>query len=434
MNVYWDSLEFVWSLDGWIIAIGILCALNTTLLGNFLILRRLSMLADAISHAILPGLALAFIIYGTRDSNSMLIGASFFGVLTAVLSEWLRGKGKVEEGAALGIVFVALFALGLILIVRAADTVDLDPSCVLFGSIELAPLSLVPFFGLEVPSAVTRLIPLLCLNSLFIFLFYKELILSAFDEGFAEAEGCRPRLLHYGLLSLVALTAVISFEVVGNILVVAMFIVPPACAHLLSNKFRHILYLSLFFAIIFPIFGHFSALYLPALIGFESTSTSGMMASVGGFIFILLLLFAPNQGVISKLIMHFRMKCSIKVDDYLADLYRAGERSSGGVASTYVLSSPLLLLARMFYFVERDIVKGYVLTQKGERRARALIRNHRLWESYLSSEVGYETGQVHSHADGFEHFTDSELQEQLHAESNFPTNDPHGKKIPGKGD
>jgi manganese/zinc/iron transport system permease protein len=422
------SPYFIWSLDGWIVFIGGLCGLNTALLGNFLLLRRMSMLGDAISHAILPGLALAFIIFESRDSTLMLIGASLFGVLTVVLTEWLRGRGKVDEGAALGIVFVGLFALGLLLIVRAADTVDLDPSCVLFGSIELSPLSTILLFGFDIPISVPRLLGLLCINVAFIFLCYKELLLSSFDEAFAEAEGCRPRLLHYIFLSLVALTAVISFEIVGNILVVAMFVVPPACAHLLSRRFNNILIISLVFSLIFVVLGHLGAVFLPPLLGLNSTSTAGMIATVAGMAFIFLLLFSPSRGVVSTYLSRSLERMTITIDDFLAEVFRKKEDYS---ISTQLIEPPLWIIQIALFtgLVVKDD-RGYILTNKGLRRAEQIIRSHRLWEAYLSEEVGYESSQVHGHADGFEHYTDSGLQEKLHSESKYPDEDPHGRKIP----
>ncbi len=132
-----DSLRhFEWSLDGWIIVAGVLCAVASALLGPFLVLRRMSMMGDAISHAVLP-LAVAFILTDSRASLPMFVGAAVVGVLTAVFTEWVRGFGKVDEGASMGVVFTVLFAIGLVMVVQAADSVDLDPGCVLYGAIEM---------------------------------------------------------------------------------------------------------------------------------------------------------------------------------------------------------------------------------------------------------------------------------------------------------
>ena len=128
-----------WQLDGWIVLAGMLCAVASSLLGCFLLLRRMSLLGDAISHAVLPGLAGAFLISGSRSSVWMFVGAVIVGVLTALLSDWIHKHGKVDEGASMGVVFTTLFAGGLLMIVVAADRVDLDPGCVLYGAIEQIP-------------------------------------------------------------------------------------------------------------------------------------------------------------------------------------------------------------------------------------------------------------------------------------------------------
>jgi len=132
--------NFIWELDGWIIVAGVLSAVSAALLGNFLVLRKMSLLGDAISHAILPGLAAAFFISHSRNSIPMFLGAVIVGLLTAVFTEWIRGAGQVDEGASMGVVFTSLFAIGLVMIVQAADNVDLDPGCVHYGAIEFTPL------------------------------------------------------------------------------------------------------------------------------------------------------------------------------------------------------------------------------------------------------------------------------------------------------
>ena len=148
------AFSWHWGLDGWIVAAGILCAMSCALLGNFLVLRRMSMMGDAISHAVLPGLAIAFLVTNSRESLPMFIGAAIVGVLTALFTQWINRFGRVEESASMGVVFTSLFAIGLILIVRAADHVDLDPGCVLYGAIEMVPLDIRNVFGFEIPRAV----------------------------------------------------------------------------------------------------------------------------------------------------------------------------------------------------------------------------------------------------------------------------------------
>ncbi|MBL4699967.1 MAG: metal ABC transporter permease, partial [Phycisphaeraceae bacterium] len=227
-----ENFMYAYGFDFWIIVAALLSALSCALLGNFLVLRRMSMMGDAISHAVLPGLAAAFLITGSRDSFTMFIGAAIVGVLTAVLTEWIHSLGKVEHSASMGVVFTSLFALGLVLIVQAADHVDLDAQCVLYGAIELIP-SFDPF---EIPQAVITLSLVFGIVLTFVLVFYKELKITAFDPQLATTLGINATFMHYLLMSLIAMTTVACFESVGSILVIAMLIVPAASAFLLTER------------------------------------------------------------------------------------------------------------------------------------------------------------------------------------------------------
>jgi manganese/zinc/iron transport system permease protein len=269
--------------------------------GSFLVLRRMSMMGDAISHAVLPGLAVAFLVTGSRASLPMFLGAAIAGVLTAMFTEWIRGAGKVDEGASMGVVFTTLFALGLLLVVQAADHVDLDPGCVLYGAIELTPLDTVSVGGHHIPRVVLTLGAVFLLNLTCVLLLYKELKISSFDPALATTLGIHARLMHYLLMTLVALTAVASFESVGNILVVAMLIVPAATAHLLTDRLSTMIALAVLFGAASAVLGHVGAIALPAAFGYQSTNTAGMMALMSGLLFALALVFAPRQGILSRL-------------------------------------------------------------------------------------------------------------------------------------
>ena len=294
-----------YTIDTWIVVIGALAAISCALLGNFLILRKMSMMGDAISHAVLPGLAIAFLLTSARTSLVMFIGAAVVGVITAVFTQWISRFGKVDEGASMGIVFTSLFAIGLLLIVKAADHVDIDPSCVLYGSIELTPLDVIrrpAIFGLEfqVPRAALILGVIVILNLGFLLSFFKELRISSFDPELATTMGINSNLVHYLLMSLVAVTTVAAFEVVGSIIVIAMLIVPAATALLLTDRLWVMVALSVVFACASALLGHISALVVPSWFGFDDTSTSGMMAVVSGLLFALIMLVAPRNGLIAK--------------------------------------------------------------------------------------------------------------------------------------
>jgi len=294
-----------YAIDTWIVIVGALAAASCALLGNFLVLRKMSMMGDAISHAVLPGLAIAYLVTQSRASVMMFIAAAIVGALTAVFTQWISRFGNVDRGASMGIVFTTLFALGLLLIVQAADHVELDPGCVLYGAIELTPLDVVwrpELFGsvLEVPRAALVLSAVLLLNLLFVIFFFKELRIASFDPELSTTVGINADLVHYLLMTLVAVTTVAAFEAVGSIIVIAMLIVPAAAAHLLTDRLGTMVIWSVVLAVLSAVVGHVAALLVPSWFGFESTSTSGMMAVAAGFIFAVILLFAPRYGVVTK--------------------------------------------------------------------------------------------------------------------------------------
>ena len=291
-------------LDTAIVVVGVLAAVACALPGCFLFLRQMSMMGDAISHAVLPGLALAFLITGSRASIPMFVGAAIVGVLTALFTQWISQFGNVDRGAAMGVVFTSLFALGLLLIVRAANHVDLDPGCVLYGAIELTPLDSVRLAlgraEIEVPRAALALGAVVVVNLAFILLFFKELKLAAFDPALATTLGFNATLVHYLLMTVVAITTVAAFEAVGSIIVIAMLIVPAATAHLLTDRLPAMIALAAVLAALSAPAGHLGALLLPPLFGFSSASTAGMMAVAVGVFFLLAALFAPRHGIIPR--------------------------------------------------------------------------------------------------------------------------------------
>lgn len=307
------------SYDVWIAIVGVLCAMACALVGNFLVLRQMSMMGDAISHAVLPGLAIAFLATGSRASLPMFAGAAAVGALTAVFTQWISRFGQVDRGAAMGIVFTTLFAGGLLLIAQAADHVDLDPGCVLYGAIELTPLDVLCSLRwgetrIQVPRAVVVLGGVFLFNLLFVLLFFKELRISAFDPELSTTLGFSAKIMHYLLMIIVAITAVASFEAVGSIIVIAMLVVPAAAAHLLTDKLGAMIVWSLIIAAFSAIAGHATALTIPRWFNFADTSTSGMMAVIAGLVFMLAAVLAPKHGWIARRLQLRAKKISPSAD------------------------------------------------------------------------------------------------------------------------
>ncbi len=325
------------------------------------------------------------------------------------------------------------------MIVQAADRVDLDPGCVLYGAIELTPLDTWQIAGWDIPRVVVISSGVLLVNLLFVVLLHKELTISAFDPALATSEGFSARIMHYGLMTLVAVTAVASFETVGNILVVAMFVVPPASAHLLTDRLPTMIVLSALLAAAAAVLGHISAIVVPTWFGFHSTSTAGMMAVAAGVLFAFAVLFAPRHGVLAKLFRRRLLAWKILEEDVLALLYRLEERQPDVQAGVEQIRDVLLSDARSTRFVlwsqqQRGLISGdgvgYRLTPAGRDRARELVRTHRLWEQYLVAHAGLPAERIHPSAERLEHFTTPQLRERLDAETDSPTVDPHGSEIP----
>lgn len=433
------GLSWSWALDGWIVAVAVMCAIACSLLGNYLVLRRMSMLGDAITHAVLPGLAIAFFLSNSRNSLPMFLGAIVVGMLTAFFTEWIRRIGNVDEGASMGVVFTSLFAAGLVMIVQAADHVDLDASCVLYGAIELTPLDLVNVFGTSVPRAFVVLTIVALINLLFLTLFFKELKLTSFDPALANASGFNASLMHYSLMVLVAVTAVASFESVGSVLVVAMLIVPPATAYMLTNRLVVMIAISVLVAIAAAVLGHVSALTVPGWFGYPSTTTAGMMAVVAGGLLLLATLLGPQHGILVKFVRQQLLSLRILSDDVIAVLYRIGEQEPRATSELPDLQELLfcnrISLQSVVAWLNRrgDVVRignGILLTDQGHHRARNLVRSHRLWEQYLQDQAGVDASRVHPQAEKMEHFTDEKLRRQLDSETDAPQIDPHGSPIP----
>jgi manganese/zinc/iron transport system permease protein len=270
--------------------IAVVVAAACALPGVFLILRGMAMMADAISHTVLLGIVLAFFVVADLQSPWLLLGAAVVGVLTVSLVELLNRTQLVKQDAAIGLVFPALFSIAVILVSRFARGVHLDVDAVLLGELAFAPFDRIEFLGLDLPHALVTMSAILLLNAGLIALFYKELKLSTFDAGLAATLGFAPGLIHYGLMTMVSVTAVGAFDAVGAVLVVALMVTPAAAAYLLTDNLRKMLLLSVAIAVLSAVGGYWLARGLNANI-------AGAMATVTGLIFLLVFLLAPQRGI-----------------------------------------------------------------------------------------------------------------------------------------
>ncbi|NQV29226.1 MAG: metal ABC transporter permease [Rhodopirellula sp.] len=450
MGQFWSEI------DTWTALTAALAAMSCAVPGTFLVLRRQSMLGDALSHTVLPGIVAAFLaaywlgIVGPHSEGGstmqfvLLGGAVAAGLLTAFLTEAVQRFGRVENSAALGVVYTSLFALGLLLVRLYADDVHLDADCVLFGAVETVVLNTVG--DSDVPTAAVLNGCVLVANLLMLTVCFKELRLTTFDPDLAASLGLNATLVHYLLMAITSVTLVAAFQSVGAILVITVLIVPPVTAFLLAERLHVMIALALAIAGSSAVLGHALALWTPDAIfgslGFttvDDSSTAGMTAIVCGFFFGLAFLFSPRRGVVVQSVRQSMLGFRILCEDCLGILYRGEESSTDGAAASFLNVSVLgtwrgrLACWRLSWqgFVTSG-GDGWSLTASGREHAEHLVRSHRLWESYMARHFALPDDHLHEAAHRVEHFLDVPMVDQLEQELDQPGLDPHGRAIPGR--
>jgi manganese/zinc/iron transport system permease protein len=464
--------------DTWIAITGALAAMACALPGTWLLLRRQSLLGDALSHAVLPGIVVAFLgmhwleqadhraaslvtekadvgeqSHSAADDLSrvarrqtvLFLGAAISGVLAALLTELIQRWGRLERSAALGVVFTSMFALGLLLIRLVADQAHIDADCVLYGNLETTASDTLAGTGLPRGAVVNG--AMLLFNGLLVLVFFKELRLATFDPELATSLGLRAGWVSLALMTVTAATVVAAFESVGAILVIAMLIVPAATARLLTDRLSLLLILAPLLAGLGAVLGHVGALTLPKMIcsrvglpGIDDASTAGMMAVMTGGLFLVVVVTSPKQGLVRVLMDRLRLQVRIASEDLLGRLYRREEAAK--VEDRRLMAQPHTdepVQSWATWFARRRLLKKALirttasideLTDAGRRLAQDVVRSHRLWESYMARHFDLPGQQLHATAERVEHYLGHDLQAELAAELDQPSTDPHGKSIP----
>ena len=297
--------------------VAIACAIP----GVFLVLRKMALISDAISHSILPGIVIGFLF--TEDLNSpwLILLAAITGVITVILVEAIQKTGLVKEDTAIGLVFPALFSIGVILIAKNANDVHLDVDAVLLGELAFAPFDRLLISGIDIgPKSLWVMGVILTITIGLLIAFFKELKVSTFDAGLSSALGFSPVVLHYGLMSVSSVTVVGAFDAVGAVLVVALMIAPAATAYLLTSDLKKMLVLSVIFGISSAIVGYWVAHLLDA-------SISGSMTTVLGVVFLMVYLFAPNKGLIAVMYRQKQQRTEVSLLTFLLHLNNHTEES-----------------------------------------------------------------------------------------------------------
>ena len=291
-----------------------LVAIACAIPGTFLVLRKMAMISDAISHSILPGIVIGFFI--TQDLNSplLILLAAITGVITVVLVEYIQKTGLVKEDTAIGLVFPVLFSIGVIMIAKNANDVHLDIDAVLLGELAFAPFDRLIISGIDVgPKSLWIIGNILLITLALLYAFFKELKLSTFDKGLAASLGFSPAIIHYGLMSVSSITTVGAFDAVGAILVVALMIAPAAAAYLLTTDLKKMLILSIVFGVFSAISGYWFAHWLDA-------SIAGSITTMLGLLFLLVYLFAPSKGIIAVMYREKQQRTEVSLLTFLLHL------------------------------------------------------------------------------------------------------------------
>jgi manganese/zinc/iron transport system permease protein len=296
-----------------------LVAIACAIPGTFLVLRKMAMISDAISHSILPGIVLGFFITHDLNSPILILLAALTGIITVVLVEYIQKTGLVKEDTAIGLVFPTLFSIGVIMIAKNANDVHLDVDAVLLGELAFAPFDRLIISDVDLgPKSLWIIGVILLITIGLLFAFFKELKVSTFDAGLASALGFSPVIMHYGLMSVASVTTVGAFDAVGAILVVALMIAPAATAYLITTDLKKMLFYSVGFGVFSAISGYWVAHWLDA-------SIAGSITTMLGLLFLSVYLFAPNKGVIAVLYREKQQRTEVLLLTFLLHLQNHDE-------------------------------------------------------------------------------------------------------------
>lgn len=296
-----------------------LVAIACAIPGTFLVLRKMAMISDAISHSILPGIVIGFFITQNLNSPILILLAALTGIITVILVEWIQKTGLVKEDTAIGLVFPALFSIGVILIAKNANDVHLDVDAVLLGELAFAPFDRLLIAGTDIGPKSMWVVGIILLVTISLLIaFFKELKVSTFDAGLSASLGFSPVIIHYGLMTVSSVTTVGAFDAVGAILVVALMIAPAASAYLLTTDLKKMLMLAVSFGVFSAISGYWFAHWLDA-------SISGSITTMLGLIFLMVYLFAPTKGLIAVIYREKQQRTEVSLLTFLLHLKNHNE-------------------------------------------------------------------------------------------------------------
>jgi ABC-type Mn2+/Zn2+ transport system permease subunit/Mn-dependent DtxR family transcriptional regulator len=396
--------------------VGLMCGV----LGAFIVLRNMSLVGDALAHAILPGVVAAYVVVG-YSALGFFVGAVVAGLITAVGITWVQHRGHTKNDAAIGIVFTAMFSLGVMGIsyISRHDGVHLDLKDFLFGNV------------LGVADAdlwLTALVTGYVLLSIAVF--YRYFLVTTFQEVVAKTMGIDVKMVHYFLMLLLSFAVVASLQTVGVILVVAMLITPAATALLLTHRLERVLMIAGALGLLTAMLGLALAIVL-------ETTPGPAMAVTATLIYVAAVIFAPRRGLLFKAWSRMTLSRRVAAEDMLKAAYRTLD-ANGKLDEAQWRAELKATGVDWRKNRSRLLRKGWLdpqsggLSEKGAAEAERLVRAHRLWETYLANKVGVDVAHIHDEAERYEHLLTEEMLDDVDAILGYPAVDPHGSPIPAK--
>ncbi|MFT5124610.1 MAG: ABC-type Mn2+/Zn2+ transport system permease subunit [Verrucomicrobiales bacterium] len=408
----------------------ILLGISCGVLGSFIVVRKMALMGDTLSHAVLPGVAAGFLWSGTKDPLAILIGATAAGLLGTFMVSIIRQTTRIKEDACMGLVLGSFFAVGICMLTLIQQMETGNQSGIdkfMFG--QAAALNADDIRLMAICTVVVLIIVTLC---------YKGFLAASFDVGFAASLGLPVRMLHYLLMGLLAFCIVISLQAVGVVLVSAMLITPAATAYLLTDRMHRMLLYAAGFGMLSGALG--------AFLSFQGNNlpTGPFMVVGASSFFLIAFLIAPRHGVLVRWFRHKRRSQRIHFENTLKAMHRVLEDRGfigDGVSLRELaelrretieeIRKRVRALARAGQAILGEDGNMVYFTRESENTAKRIVRNHRLWELYLTNEANYDADHVHDDAEKIEHILGEEIVRQLERKLNYPVADPHGKPIPG---
>lgn len=397
--------------------VGVMCGV----IGCFIVLRNMSLIGDALSHAILPGIFVSFILVG-YSTLGFFIGSVTAGIVSAFLITWIQHNVKTKNDASIGIVFTVMFSIGVIGIswLNNEKGAHLDLTDFLFGNA----------LGVSDEDLLLTLIVTIY-TIISVIVFYRYLFITTFQPTIAATMGISVKVVHYFLMLLLSFAVVAALRTVGVILVVAMLITPSSTALLLSNRLKVVLIISGIIGLVTAFLGMLFSIYF-------NTPPGPMMVVVTTLLYAIAVVFAPEKGLLFKMIRRRDQSNKIEREDILKYAFKfiGKQRVAMRDVMTYLGLKDNRLRYHLRYLKNDNLLsydpEGISLTYKGKQQAEALVRAHRLWESYQVTSMGLTEGQIHDEADHLEHHLTEDILDALDKKLGYPSQDPHGSPIPPK--